>query len=51
MEQIFIKVKNDDRIIDKDIKNTTHTERIIYYNTLSKGQLCCILEKIGGFNK
>jgi len=52
MDQTFIRVKNEGGdFYDKDIRYTTHTERIIYYNTLSKGQLSCLLEKLGGFNK
>ncbi|HEY5563876.1 MAG TPA: hypothetical protein VIK72_19345 [Clostridiaceae bacterium] len=51
MEQIFIKVLKEgcydfeNHSYDKDIRETTHTERIIYYNAASKGQIINMLEK------
>ena len=52
MKQIFIKIKReDDYSIDKDIKDSTCKERMDWYNTLSKGQIMSVLEKVGEFDK
>jgi len=51
MEQTFIKVNNGEKLIDKDIRDSTLIQRIIYYNSLSKGQIVSLLEKVGCFNK
>lgn len=52
MEQIFIKVMGDHGyMIDQDINNCDEEQRRKYYNTLSKGQVVAILEKVGAFNE
>jgi hypothetical protein len=51
LDQVFIRVYDGDRIYDKDIKDSTEVERKAWYDTLSKGQIAHVLEKIGGFNK
>ena len=51
MEQIFIKVDNGEQSIDKDIRDSTYAERVLYYDSISKGQIVSILERVGGFKK
>ena len=49
--QIFIRVKKGNNFINKDITDSKYSERIDWYNSLSKGQIVNVLEKIGNFNK
>ena len=51
MEQIFIRVKKGDNFINKDMMDSTPEERNEWYNTLSKGQIMSVLEKVGDFDK
>jgi len=47
MEQIFIRVKKDDgSFYDKDITDSNYKERWDYYNTIGKGQIMSMLEKV-----
>jgi len=47
MEQIFIKVINErGYIIHKDINLTTESERLTFYNSMSKGEVVGMVEKL-----
>jgi len=47
MEQIFIKFKNkNDRLVNKDILDSTGEERLQWYNSSSKTELAIIVEKL-----
>lgn len=50
MEQIFVRVKNNGELIDKDIRGTTYQERIGWYSGLSKRMIVQLLEKVGQFD-
>lgn len=52
MKQIFIRIaKENGDFYNKDIRDATYDERMAWYQRLSKGQLCGLLEKVGGFDK
>lgn len=57
MEQIFIKVARFDnegkfvKKIDKDIRNCDLKERNLYYQSMSKGMIVGLLEKVGKFDE
>ena len=49
MEQTFIRIKNGEGYINKDIRDSSYAERLEWYTTLSKGQVIQLLEKTGKF--
>jgi len=54
-DQIFIEVvveateEQEKHVINRDIRDASHAERIADYKTLSKAEVVNMLEKIGGF--
>jgi len=47
MDQTFIRVKKaNGNYINKDIKDSTYQERYDWYQTLSKGQVMVLVEKL-----
>jgi len=49
MDQTFIRIKNGEGYINKDIRESSYAERLEWYNSLSKGQIIQLLEKVGKF--
>lgn len=45
MDQLFIRIKKGEKLIDIDISKSTYKERHDWYNTLSKGQIMSVLEQ------
>jgi len=46
MEQTFIRIKKGEDFYNKDIKDSTYQERTDWYNSLSKGQIIGLTEKL-----
>ena len=45
MEQIFIRIRKGEKIINKDIMYSSHKERQEWYKGLSKGQVAHVAEQ------
>jgi len=45
MDQTFIRIKNGEGYINKEIRDSSYDERLQWYNSISKGKLMQILEK------
>lgn len=47
MEQIFIKVRvTSGLLIDRDIRETTVKQRTAYYKTLTRDNMCLLMEML-----
>jgi hypothetical protein len=50
MQQIFISIEKEDGTYrNKDIMESTYPERFAWYNSMSKGQIVGLLEKMVNF--
>ncbi len=45
MDQIFIRIKKGEDFYNKDMMDSSPSERTDWYNTLSKGQIMSMLER------